>query len=58
MSDSCNAVGKERGKLRICERPLKHDGQHLDGAYEWGDESIDGEKHVIGGRTGQRESQP
>ena len=41
MTDTCNAVGKDRGKNRICERPLRHDGKHKDGDYEWDNEQID-----------------
>lgn len=33
--DLCNLTTKDRGKLRICELELHHDGEHRDGAFAW-----------------------
>lgn len=33
--DTCNAMTREAGRPHICERPLRHAGDHRDGDYTW-----------------------
>ncbi len=33
--DFCNTTTKDRSTLRVCELPLRHDGDHRDGDFVW-----------------------
>lgn len=54
MSDSCNALDKVKGKLKICGEALGHKGKHRDGEHEWEDEVVHSSKRIFGS-TGEEQ---